>query len=460
MVMKKITKIANLITVGLLAVTVTACTVNEPVSNPGVTNPPEEVEAASKFVYSDTCVVASVNKGEQSFTFQNLETGLRYTLSYDNLTFFSDRHSGAITGSQVTAGQICDISFYREEKLLKSLDISSDYFAYSNVEGFKFYNSATRMEYLGDKYELDENLVVCSGREQISVLEISDTDVLTIHGNEHTIYSINVDKGHGYVSLDNDEYFIDGFIEIEKDIRKITEDMILTVPEGKYNVTISKDGTSAVKEVTVGRNQEASIDLSDVEIKKNYGNVNFTLEPTTAILYIDNEKINDVSKPVRMEYGVHEIIVRADGYETISKLISVGSPDADVSFKLTKLDDGTSDNKDKENTDNNTSTDTSSQTTTDSGNTDTSSNSGTTDNTDTTTSADTEFKVYIDAPQGAELYLDGNYVGVVPASFAKKIGTVVITLKKEGCQTRSYTINLEEASTDSRYSFSELLKLE
>ncbi len=68
--------------------------------------------------------------------------------------------------------------------------------------------------------------------------------------------------------------------------------------------------------------------------------------------------------------------------------------------------------------------------------------------------------MYIDAPSGAELYLDGNYVGVVPASFDKKVGTIVITLKKEGCQTRSYTINLEEASTDSRYSFSDLLKLE
>ena len=51
-------------------------------------------------------------------------------------------------------------------------------------------------------------------------------------------------------------------------------------------------------------------------------------------------------------------------------------------------------------------------------------------------------------------------MGVVPVSFTKKIGTIVITLKKDGCQTRSYTINLEEAATDSRYSFSELLKLE
>ena len=471
--MKKTNAFVNLIFAAFSFLFLVSCT-----PDTGVTVPPsggeEEIEQASKFVYSDTCIVVSVGKSNQSFTFQNLETGLRYTLTYDNLTFFTDRYKGSITGSQVSAGQICDITFYREEKQLKSLEISGDYFAYSNVEGFKFYNSATRLEYLGDKYELDENLVVCSGKENIDVLEIADTDILTIHGNDHVIYSINVDKGHGFVSLDNDSYFIDGFIEIEKDIRKITEGMVLTVPEGRYNILISKDGTSAVKEVTVGRNQEAHVDLSDIEIKKNYGTINFTITPSDAFLYIDGEKINDVNKPVKMEYGIHELIVRADGYETLSKYISVGSPTADISFKLTKLEDDSDKDKDsKDNqTDNNTNNNTnnnSDNNTTDTNNTantDNSNNTTVTDNNDAGTTDSnppentTEAKVYIDAPQGAELYLDGNYMGVVPLSFTKKIGTIVITLKKDGCQTRSYTINLEEATTDSRYSFSELLTLE
>ena len=465
-------KIFNLIFALSAGLFVISCTPNTPVNtNPGET---EEIEQASKFVYSDTCTIVSVNKTEQSFTFQNIETGLRYTLSYDNLTFFTDRYAGSITGSQVTAGQICNITFYREEKLLKSLEISPDYFAFSNVEGFKFYNSATRMEYLGDKYELDENIVICSGKENIDVLEISDTDILTIHGYDHTIYSITVDKGHGYVSLDNDSYFIDGFIEIDKDIRKITEDMILTVPEGRYNILISKDGTSAVKEVTVGRNQEATVDLGDIEIKKNYGTVNFTITPSSAFMYIDGEKIQDASKPVKMEYGIHELIVRADGYETLSKYISVGSPTADITFKLTKLEDDTKEDDTATTTDNNSQT-ANNTTTTDANTTNNTTVTNNTSGENTTTVTDnpengttdtnppentTEAKVYIDAPQGAELYLDGTYMGIVPVSFTKKVGTIVITLKKEGCQTRSYTINLEEATTDSRYSFSELLTLE
>lgn len=64
--------------------------------------------------------------------------------------------------------------------------------------------------------------------------------------------------------------------------------------------------------------------------------------------------------------------------------------------------------------------------------------------------------MYIDAPTGAELYLDGSYVGVVPTNFAKKAGTYVISLRKEGYQTRSYTLQIDDAKKDVSYSFSDL----
>ena len=480
MKLSEMIKKLNILVGAFLCMFLIACT-NEGVVTSVIPDDSDVTETSSVFVYSDTCIVTSVSKNSESITFQNLETGLRYTLSYDNLTYFTDRYGNSMTGSQLSAGQICNITFYREEKRLKTLDVSSDYFAYSNVEGFKFYNSATRMEYLGDKYELDENIVVCSGKENINVLEISDSDIITIHGYDHKIYSITVDKGHGYLSLSGGDYFIDGFIEIDRDIRKITEGMMLTVPEGRYSVLISKDGTSAVKEVTVGRNQDAVIDLSDVEIKKYYGNVNFTTEPSNATIFLDGVKVNDISKPVSIEYGIHELVVRADGYETLSRFISVGSPEADVSFKLTKLNDDTDkdDDKDKDsstntnsnssNTDNpNTSNNTNNTNTASSNNTNTASGNNTkTEQTATTGTApednsDTVYNtfVYIDAPDGADLYLDGNLIGVVPTSFKKTVGTIVITLKKEGYQTRSYTISFEDVTTDSHYSFSELLKLD
>ena len=75
-------------------------------------------------------------------------------------------------------------------------------------------------------------------------------------------------------------------------------------------------------------------------------------------------------------------------------------------------------------------------------------------------SSSEKYKVYIDAPDGVEAYLDGSYVGVTPVSFNKEPGSHVVTLRKSGYQTRSYTLQIDEEEKDVNYSFTDLIKLE
>jgi hypothetical protein len=67
------------------------------------------------------------------------------------------------------------------------------------------------------------------------------------------------------------------------------------------------------------------------------------------------------------------------------------------------------------------------------------------------------YKVYIDAPEGVEAYLDGNYIGITPTSFDKVAGSYVISLRKTGYQTRSYTLQIDNEEKDLNYTFSELI---
>ena len=55
--------------------------------------------------------------------------------------------------------------------------------------------------------------------------------------------------------------------------------------------------------------------------------------------------------------------------------------------------------------------------------------------------------------------MDGSYVGIAPISFAKLEGSIVITLRKTGFQTRNYTIQLENDKKDVHYSFSDLIEI-
>ncbi|MCR5654664.1 MAG: PEGA domain-containing protein, partial [Lachnospiraceae bacterium] len=84
---------------------------------------------------------------------------------------------------------------------------------------------------------------------------------------------------------------------------------------------------------------------------------------------------------------------------------------------------------------------------------------GTTTGTSTISSA-SEYRVYVDAPVNAELYVDGAYVGIVPISFEKKKGTYIISLRRDGYVTRSYNIEVDDSEQDATYSFSDLVREE
>lgn len=76
----------------------------------------------------------------------------------------------------------------------------------------------------------------------------------------------------------------------------------------------------------------------------------------------------------------------------------------------------------------------------------------------TTNASDGTYHVKVNAPADAEVYVDGNYVGIAPTSFVKVAGSHVISLRRTGYQTRSYTIQVDSEKKDVEISFSDLVK--
>ena len=150
----------------------------------------------------------------------------------------------------------------------------------------------------------------------------------------------------------------------------------------------------------------------------------------------------DPSQPVSLEYGIHQIIAKADGYKSLTQYLRVGQESAGVDVQLDKVD---SDSEESTG---------STQSSSSAGSSSTGTASGSTSaTTDTTT---TYYRVHIDAPENVEVYLDGNYVGISPCSFKKTSGSHVITLRKSGYETRSYTVQVDDEQKDVSYSFVDL----
>ncbi len=62
------------------------------------------------------------------------------------------------------------------------------------------------------------------------------------------------------------------------------------------------------------------------------------------------------------------------------------------------------------------------------------------------------------APEDVEVYIDDAYKGMTPISITKVLGSHVVTLKKNGYTTKSYTIHVENDNENVFYTFADLVK--
>ena len=66
---------------------------------------------------------------------------------------------------------------------------------------------------------------------------------------------------------------------------------------------------------------------------------------------------------------------------------------------------------------------------------------------------DSKHTISVTAPEGAEVYLDNVYKGIVPCKFTKVIGSQTITLSKTGYETKSYSIDILDDDKNAKLSF-------
>ena len=176
---------------------------------------------------------------------------------------------------------------------------------------------------------------------KIELMDLNPADTLSFQGIGNQILSVRVEKGHGYLRLEGDEKFVGGWIEVGQSvIQRITEDMLLVVAEGDYQVNISHKGGGGVKSVRVDRNQETLLDISDLEIPEpQTGTVLFSVNPADAELYVDGGLV-DASVPQTLEYGLHQLIARAEGYHSITQYIRVAQESLAFELTLEEADAG------------------------------------------------------------------------------------------------------------------------
>ncbi len=469
------------------------------------------VTTPDSFDSADTAVLVGKNSDDNTVTFLNIQLGKKYTLSYDGTTRFFDKHQGSVSLEQIKKGSIVDVTFLKKKKHLTTMQLSNQSFSRENIDNYEYDTIKGEISIGSEIYKLSKDIHYYYNEREIDLMDLNPTDIISFYGMGNTVLSAVVEKGHGYLRLKNDENFLGGWIEIgQNHIKKITEDMLYIVPEGTYQVNISYNGGGGIKQAVIRANEETTLDIGDLEIPKpQEGIVIVSVSPSNAEIYLDGDK-KDVSAPITLTYGLHQLIARAEGYKSVTQYIRINQDSVGVNVELDKaknnedkddededkdLDSKDTDNKDsgekdkdstdnkdseekdKDNTDNKDSEENDKNNTDNKGSEEKDKNStdnkgpeekdkDSTDNKDvvnTDIKADSVtdyYKIYIDAPEKVEVYVDGNYIGVSPCSFRKVKGAHVITLRKTGMETRSYTVQVDDEKKDITYSFVDLIAQE
>lgn len=396
----------------------------------------------------DTAVVISQNATENKITLLNLDLNKQYTLHYSARTTITDKYGSAIVWQQIRPGDMVRVRFTKRNKEIESIMLSPDAWYFSQVTKYTIEGDSLLLG--EDNYRLNSALVVASGENLVTLDQILPQDEVTVVGIDRTVYSIIVDKGHGYLSLVNADKVSGGWLQVGSRVETISDGMILTISEGSYSVLVSYKGINSNYEIIIERGQETELDLGDIEVvDPTVGSVIFKITPENAKLYIDSVE-TDYTNPVIMTTGIHQLILVAEGYQTSTQYINVGAVLATVELTMVK-NDNTTDNKDQDKKDEEKKEDKS----------DSDANSdGNADNAGSENSSGQNYTVSILSPADVEIYVDGTYMGLAPLSFGRPAGNYVFTLRKTGCQTRNYSVNLEGDDKNQVYNFATLLPLE
>ncbi len=387
-------------------------------------------EEENIYVSATDAVIKAIDTEAQILDLYVLGSGDEKSLVYDGATLISDKYGQPLVASQLTPGDVVKVAYNSGIGKAGVIQQSPDAWKMDDIAKYDFSGDGRTLSIGSDLYSLDEHVHIFSGDHEITPDQLVEKDVLSIQGNDRNVVSIRVMVGHGYLELKNEYALVGGWIEVGQTlISQIAENMLFTIPEGAYSVRLTNDGIEEYRDITVTRNEITELDLSDiVALAPEKGRVRFEVTPEGAEVMVDDNVIH-TEYSVRLPVGTHKITASCPGYATVTEYFDVDGLDKTVKIDLQKITE-----------------------------TSVSGNSVTreedlipTPDPNAETENETKATITVALPEGVDLYEDNLYKGITPLTYQKTPGTHILTIRKEGYETTSYTIIIENDDEDVLY---------
>ncbi len=436
---------------------------------PTTTAPTEETTTEAPRLEGEIFgVVAKVDLENKVITIRDIETNALLAYFYTGYTDIRDKYGEIMAAGVLQPGDIVEGRYYVDDSILNTLSISSKAWSNLRVHNWAYDGDTNRIRIGTQTYSLYDYCIVAQDGKIIDIRELASIDELVVRGYENTVYSINVLKGHGYISLENEDFFIGGIVTVGNEVGlEITDDMLIMAEEGKHILSVTKSGVGGAVEITVQRGKEIFVDVGPLQGEAvMHGSVYFTITPENAKLIIDG-KVQNHEELVELPFGTYRIAVEAEGYVPYMGDLVIGDTFIRKTISL-GLEEKSTEATEPDNSGEIADTEPEETTTAD-GEAEQETTTGTEETLpleEETTVIHTgekdvsKYKIHIESPVGAEVYFDSEYVGIAPLSFEKQSGLHTIIFKRDGYQMKAYVMEISAEACDEHYSFLPLEKTE
>lgn len=397
---------------------------------------------------SFTGVIKNIDELTMNITIRNIKDGQDYLLDYSSGTNFMNKYGKSSVVQSIPVGEIVDATYNKDTGKFTKIKISDKAFNYQGITNWRREQEKNGLVIVDSNYKYVDKLVVSSKGQLLDINDLDETDEITIKGFDREIYSIIVTKGHGTLRFVNYDDFMGGIAYIgARYIVPVIEDLIVTVREGNYDVTLETGSFKGTVPILAVPGEEVLVDMS--EFKKpivESGLVKFVITPEGADLYIDKLFVH-YENGVSVDYGEHDIVVSLGGYTTYTGTLEVSEAEKTVMIDLVESANGNG--TEEEDPDNNESNENTDSTNTDDGDGDNQSGDF--------EEVNTGNYIHVESPEGASVYFNGEFKGTAPVSFPKQIGTQYITLIKSGYTTKTYTVEVKDDDKDVKLNFTDMV---
>lgn len=347
-------------------------------------------------------VVKDVDDKNDQLTILDIQNNESVTLKIDSAVDIKDEYGSLMTLVQFNVGDMIETKYDNHEKRPEFIHKTAKTWKRSKIDGVVVDRENKTITVGNDIYNYTDDLVTIS----FDMDNLAPEDEVTLMGYKDNVWTIKLEKGHGYISLNNHSNFIGGILEIgtNKTVN-IKQNTLVAVPVGVHDIVVTNDQLTYETEVMVEKDQKVVVDVKDATPRK--GMVQFSVAQADVSFSINGETYSDFSTPIPFDYGTYTIKIVKDGYVDWENELIVNKPFTTFEIDLEKK----------------------------------------------------PTYIHVDSPEGADIYIDGNFIGVLPITTPIEPGEHTVTLRRDGYFSKMYEIVVKDNGEDSYQTFPELEEL-